>query len=442
MIQYYTLRRLLAGWRNLQKPEVLLMNVFLLLSVLLYAWIFAEALKMARISTDLDISPEVLLQYLLYAIWVLGLARMFLPSYTPLRILVPSYYPVSAFRRYLLSLLEGIIQPFYFYLSLFLISTSLFSPFIGGIFTGNALLTALLAAMLRHALQGLIDFRHEAHRALLSIGASLLSLTIWLEFSGQMPLLLPASAGLILLMAAAGVMVEGQRNELRVGTRRKTLLPLAPGLKQLFLHPRVRQPLMVALLIKMLFLGIDYGHFRIEGEHLLGEPLSLWFLAAPLAVFSYLFNNSWGFWREVWLRMRLARSGFLSFALFQLRMMALPLLIDGILSISVLALYWENTAGILTYYLTISFFYAGSALFWSLRSPLKIRKAFQRKPTSGLSSFLTMFGAMMLTLMFMGNAFRVLIPLFLLVGLSGFLIARSIFPEWKYRVFQQIIKGK
>jgi hypothetical protein len=53
-----------------------------------------------------------------------------------------------------------------------------------------------------------------------------------------------------------------------------------------------------------------------------------------------------------------------------------------------------------------------------------------------------MFAAMMLTLMFMGNAFRVLIPLYLLVGLSGFLIARSIFPEWKYRVFQQIFKGK
>lgn len=442
MIKCYLAQSLVAGWRRLQKPEVLLMNAFLLLSALLYAWVFAEVLKVARISANLDISPDLLLQYLLWGIWILGLARMILPSYTPLRSLVPPYYPVGAFHRYLLSLLEGILQSYYLYLSLFVLTTSLLSPFIGPLFTLNALLTALLAAMVRRALQGLIDLRQNAYGALLSIGASLLSITLWLVFSGTMPGLLLVSLGLILLMGTAGVMVERQRIELKTGKRRKTLLPLAPALKQLFLHPRVRQPLMVSLLIKMFFLGIDYVHFRVEGEHLLGEDLSLWFLAAPLAIFSYLFNNSWGFWREVWLRTYLAHSGFLSLALFQLRMMAFPLLIDGILSISVLALYWENTSGIFAYYLTISVFYAGSAMFWSLRTPVRIRKAFQRKPTSGLSSFLTMIAAMMLTLMFLGNGVRYLIPLYLLAGGIFFLVARSFFPEWKYRVYQHIFKEK
>jgi hypothetical protein len=442
MIRFLVMLRLRTAWRKLEKTEVLILNAFLLLSSLLYAWVLAEGIKILLQTDDTDIAPETILRYLLYGMVVLGLVRMILPSYSPLKPLVPAYFPLDAFRRTLLSLLDGFLQAYFLYLSIFLIAASLLSPFIEALFLANALLTIMGTELLRRLLQYLIDFRQKPRTILLSISVAVLITAVWMHFSGHLSALIWVNLMGVLLLGWTSVLLEQQAVEKHPRRSRNAPVPLAPFIKQTFLHPRARQPLMVALLVKILFLAIDYGHFQWKGEHLLGEELSLWFLASPLALFSYLFNNSWGYWREVWLRMRLSRSGFLPFALFQWRMMALPLLIDGSLSLSVLALYWDNITGIIVYYLTISFFYAGSAPFWSLRSPLRIHKSFQRKPTSSLSSFLTMFAAMMLTIMFWSNAFRALIPLYLLAGLAAFLVARSIFPEWKYHIHQLVFKGK
>lgn len=440
MIEGFIKLKIRAAIRQNKQAGTLLLNLLLLLMVLSYGWGLAKLLSLSYIEGAAELSSLQLIQAVSGMIFILGMLRMIFPGYQALQSIFPKYYPVSSILQYIISILSDFLKPYFFFLSIFLLTTSVFSNHFSFQFLFSGIILMLLAQFSRRIIQYMIDFRLQG-KAYFIAGTSILLLIVAVFFLIRKPEYL-AILSIATLMLAITLGYYLEKSIIRSIHRQRAVKRMDGWIfiKLLVFHPYARLPLLIAFVLKIAFLIADILVFRSEGEHLLGDTLVLWAIGSPMILFSYIFNNSWGYWKNLWLNLEIRSGGFKTLVLYQFRLMSLPLLIDLIITLPVLLSYWGDTQLVLLYYSSASILLIGFSILWSVYTPIRIRQSFQRKATSQLGTMVSIFCLMGLTLIGLNDWFYILVPVFLIAAITAVAVAKSFYPDLKYALLEKLRK--
>jgi len=211
-------------------------------------------------------------------------------------------------------------------------------------------------------------------------------------------------------------------------------------LKLLLNNKQVRLALIVGLVFKFVFLTFDVIVFRLKGKHITHELILLVF-SSPLMIFTYVFNNTWGFWKNVCMAFALRTGEYKAMTRFALRILLTPLIIDAAFSIPVVYLLWSKSAWGVIFYISSACFLILASFFWSLETPKKIASTFQMKGSSSpFGVIIASGGVLLLTTIRLNFWFYAVIPVILLMGIIAYWYSVDDYKMKKYRLLEKIIK--
>lgn len=214
------------------------------------------------------------------------------------------------------------------------------------------------------------------------------------------------------------------------------------NLKLLLNNKKARLPIIIGLMFKLIILIGDLLSYKFEGKHLFDGQIIIWLFVSPLMIYTYVFNNIWGFWKSIWLNLELRIGNYKPMVIQGFRYMVLPLIIDAVITIPILLSSWNDFQFILLFYLTSSCYLFSTSFLWSLIVPRKITTTFQMKgSTSTLSSLTSAAGVLILATIKMNYWFYVLIPVFLILAGIALSVSIDIYRDKKYLLTAKILKG-
>lgn len=440
---YFKLRMYLFGWRN---AGTILLNVFLLIIVGLYAAMFGymgNAVYAGKID-ELTFEQYMLTGWLL----ILGftLLRAIFPYYTPHKSIFPYYYPITAWKRYLASVIDGFVIPFFFYVlfALAVVVVFLVHHQIPFLITGLSVMIS--THLLRRNIQYAIDYRLKSIGYVVLIAVAGVLVVLGMNYSGSSGIF-----GFELLVVPAGLLLAGFYQEQAVlGKQQKQLpsLALLPGrnyyLKLIFNNPKARILIPIAIGFKGILMAGLMGFFKgvspdlssMQGE----EGILIWALATPFMLFGYLYNNIWAFWPDAWRNIELRTGGFSRVLQLQLKLLMIPLIIDFIITISFIFPFYDDWLFVLVFYTGFTLYLTFASVFWSLFTPVKVKAAFQatRGNCSTISAIVSMISLFLLMLIKSNGWVYYFMPVYILAGFIALWLAKDSYEEKKYELIQKL----
>ena len=158
-------------------------------------------------------------------------------------------------------------------------------------------------------------------------------------------------------------------------------------------------------------------------------------------MFTYVYNNTWGYWKNIWLNLELRSGYYRDMIAVSLRLLAIPLLIDTLITLPVLLLGWSDSVFILLFYSLSILFLTFASVFWSVVSPIPVKSTFQfRSNSSILGSIISIISVTTLSLMKLNYWFYIFIPVYLVLTIVIYKAGLSIYKERKYKIIQKLIK--
>lgn len=441
MIRYLVIHKLKFFIRELKNPWIAVLTLFLLFTAWIYGLLFGQ-LYNKLYSGEIDIiSPERFLNYTFIAIAGLTIIRMFFPNYNPLKLLFPKHYPISKRKKYLASLVNDFQKPYFFYISIFVFSATLYLENSTIQFLSTVFLILISSHLVRRCFQYIIDFKTNKNNIIVHVFGLISILSFFITvFLLKLDLIIPILI-LIAVLTFLGYFQESSITAISNKEIRNKSDKLSISLKLLLNNKKSRLPLIVGLIFKSLILLGDFFLFRIKGKHLFEGQFVFWLFASPLMIFTYVFNNSWGFWKNIWLNIELRIGEYKPMIWLVLRLMFIPLILDIVITIPILLLSWTDNKFILIFYFTTSIYLILLSFLWSLITPRKIASSFQMKgSTAPMSVIAAMGGVIILTTLKVNNWFYIFIPLLLIVGFIGLWLSLDMYKEKKYIIANKIMK--
>ncbi|WP_266204599.1 hypothetical protein [Pontibacter kalidii] len=442
--------RINSFFRQKRLQRVLLLSLGLV-SAGVYSWLFAFLLQQAGEGST-KLSVDQVLEYTNLFMLAIIILKGFFPAYIPKASLIPQLYPVSALQRFRTELVVELVSPFYFVLLNFLVLMYLMSPLYTLLHLLQSVLVILTAHVTLRSLQVFIERRMRWKNANFYSAAVMAAAFIALQV--RVPMFYPVSEWLMLVvhLAALGAFVtanfflekaasEPRRKTVNYSTSARRSL----GWRLFKNHKQARQMLIFGFVFKVFILGADALAFAKKGEHLLDEVMTLWLFVGPLVVFSYVFNNVWGFYRNLWLTVE--RSSGTTKDLLRVTWLALrlPLLIDAVLTFVYVAVFNQGEA------FFVVMMYLGSVL---VMAPLSIIASVVSPKTvsggmfsfSAKASYLFNFIAIgLLCLLFLPLIHPLLYLVYpVVVGGTIFALVAVLkeYPRYKYKLFETHFKAE
>jgi hypothetical protein len=428
----------LTGLRNLWK---IVLTIILSSTAAFYGFLLGElSNKTATGEIDL-ISTERISNLVFLAILILTIVRMLFPSYSSMKQIFPEYYPLSKLQIYLASIVDDLLKPYFLYLSIFILIGSYCLENSALDFLYNGLLVLFGAQLLRRCIQYQLDYRLKVLGTLLFV--FLVGGILYLGFLksnfyyfSSLELLIVTGALLLIGFIQESAIIEKRNNEISSNSNNSNVV-----IKLLFNNKKARVPLIVGFLFKLFVLLFDLFLFKTKGEHLFEGQLVFWLLASPIIIFTYVFNNTWGFWKSIWLNMELRIGDYKPMIKQHFRLMLVPLLVDLVVTIPILLISWKDSKLILLFYFTTACYLIMLSFLWSLITPRKINTTFQMKGSSSpLSVIAAMGGVLLLTTIKINHWFYFLIPLYLVIGVIAYWLSTYIYKDKKYIITNKIMK--
>ncbi len=441
MIRYLIIHKLKFYIRELKNPWRVVLTLFLLFTAWIYGLLFGK-LYNNLYSGEIDIiSSESFFNYSFIGIAGITIIRMFFPNYNPLRLLFPKYYPITNCKKYIVSLINDFQKPYFFYLSIFVLSATFYleNSTIQFLMTSFSILIS--SHLFRRYIQYVIDFKINKKTIIVHV-LGLVSIASFFAtvFSQELDLFVPLIM-LIVVLTLIGYFQESLITSISHGGNKNKSDKLGITLKLLLNNKKARLPLIVGLIFKSLILLGDFFLFRTKGKHLFEGQIVFWLFASPLLIFTYVFNNAWGFWKNLWLNIELRNGQYKPMIWLGLRLMLIPLILDIVITIPILLLSWADFKFILIFYFTTSVYLIMLSFLWSLITPRKITTMLQMKgSTSPLGIIAAMGGVFILTTIKLNNWFYILIPLFVIIGFIGLWLSLDMYKEKKYIITNKILK--
>lgn len=213
------------------------------------------------------------------------------------------------------------------------------------------------------------------------------------------------------------------------------------SLKLLWNNKTVRLPLLVAFAFKIAVLLGTFLLFKIKGIHLFEKQIILWLFASPLMIYTYVFHNVWGFWKNLWLTMELRIGNYKPMTRQIFRLISIPLAIDFLITVPILLIPWADVGFILLFYFTTSLYLFLQSFLWSLLTPRKIGSSFQiRGSVSPWSVIASMVGVLLLAVVKDSQWFYFLIPVFVIMSGIAYGLSLHLYKEKKYIISNKLLK--
>lgn len=386
------------------------------------------------------LSPDMFIGIILVAILMMVIMRMLVPTYTPQRSIFPPFYPLSKFQIYWASVVQDVTKPLYFYMTLFMAVVFGVLRYEEYLFLFSALGTLYSALFLRKIIQYPIDFNLSKKGYLLAFVtlATIIGLaSLIVSFNKSM---LYAIIVLPFLLFAIGYTIEKEILTTKVKTSKVAKREMNIFLKLLINCPNLRAPLLMSTLFKTLML-FNFGMSASRGDK--GALIFTCVFATPIFLFANIFNNIWGFWKGVWINYELRTGSYIDMVKFNLRLIAIPLLIDLIISIPFLVYLTDDYLFIALFYTTALITVVSSSFLWSVLFPIATQpiKAFQMKSnTSQWASFISLIAVLILSSIHYYKWAYLLIPIYLGGSLVAYLLAKDYYKDKKYLLAKTLLK--
>jgi len=434
----YKLKFFIQGFKNAWKA---VFQVFLLLLAWFYAFIFGWLFNLLSEGKIDFISPEELFYYIIIGIAGLTVLRMFFPNYQAMKLLFPKYYPISKGKRYLASLINDFQSAYFFYLSVFIVITTVYLDNAHVKFLTSSFLALLNAQLLRRYLQYQIDFTSK--RYIVSVMGLFVILSFFIAF-----FLFKIDLSALLILLTVALLLIGYFQESNIDSAKQREINSSSDksnitVKLLFNNKKVRLVLLIALLFKAFFLVSDFLVFIKKGAHLFSlNGISLYVLyISPLIMFTYVFNNIWGFWKNILLSIETRIGEYQPLMYLGLRLMVIPLLIDMAITVPFIILVGNNIELLLIFYATSMVYLVMLSFLWSLITSKKIKKTFQfNGTTSTLSALLSLIIILPFTTMKMNYWFYSFTALLIIAGFIGLWLSVKMYKEKKYILIDRLMK--
>jgi len=441
MIGYLILYKFKHYIKGLKNPWKIILTIALTFTAFIYGRLYGEiSNNIASGETDF-LTDEKFTTLIIITISVITLLRMVFPGYNPLIQIFPKYYPLSKAEIYFSSLINDFYKPYFFYLVVFIFSGSYYVENSGFHFLAYASLALISSHLARRSFQYIVDFRTKSSfRFFHVIGALAIVCFIFTLFTNS------SCWALQVISISAVVLIVGFFQESSILSRRSGEIKSKSGkvniyLKLLLNNKKVRLPLIVALLLKSLILVADFFLFKKKGIHFLDGQIVFWLFASPLILFTYVFNNVWGFWKNLWLNMELKVGDYKPMTSQILRLILFPFIIDLLITVPILFFSWTDYKFILLFYFTTAGYLIMLSFLWSLILPVKINSTFQMKgSTSPWSIIASMGGVLLLTTIKINHWFYILIPLFFIIGGIGYWLSIDLYRKKKYIIVNKLMK--
>ena len=441
MIGYLLLYKTKFYFRELKNPWKILLTLVLLFTAWLYGRTYGEISN--RLSSgELDfLTPEKLYKLTITAVALFTIIRLIFPGYNPMTRMFPKYYPLSKLERYLSSLINDFYKPFFLYMILFILSGSYYVQNFKLSFLLGALLAMISAHLVRRSIQYMIDFTTKVSMRFIHVLALLaIAYYVFIFFSPKSEFLIQFGS-IIIILLVIGFMQESAI-QIRKETEVETESRLSNiSLKLLWNNKKVRLPLLVAFAFKIVILLGNFFLFKIKGIQLFEKQIILWLFASPLIIFTYVFHNVWGFWKDLWLTMELRIGTYKPMTRQIFQLISIPLAIDLLITVPILLIPGKDVGFILLFYFTTSVYLLFQSFLWSLITPRKIGSSFQiRGSVSPWSIIASMVGILLLAAVKDSQWFYFLIPVFLITAGVTYGLSLHIYKDRKYILSNKLLK--
>jgi hypothetical protein len=431
--------RLKQYLRNLKKPLDLIGFVLAFIFIALYGLGVGFLLVQGGKGELEEFSPEWFRNIVLGLAVFMTFMRMFKPTYLPMRRTLLKYQPISPVQRYLFSIASDFQNVYFFFWLIFLMGVVITSGLEGLLLSFSVIFVVIVAHFLRRTVQYFIDF-HQKKRSYFVLGAvilftalcSLLFNTLWF---------LPSLLFLSLILFGAGFYLEVNTIEKKKLAKKESNRSWA--IKTLMNNRNVRTPMLVGLFLKLFFLGIDIFLFTNYNEHVLDGKGLYWLFISSATVFTYVFNNVWGFWRSAWLNLELGPDSLKGMFQFFWSTIKYPLLLDFIVTFALVFFVQPDYLFVILFYFTSLITMVASAFLWSILFPKLVNHFMPKKGSTSYWSVFSVFGIVLsLSLISKGGWPLVLVPLFLILAGICIVIAIKIYPEKKYAIFSKLFRSE
>ncbi|RIJ34040.1 hypothetical protein [Pontibacter oryzae] len=447
----FSCRARIHSFFRFKRTQRLLLMAFGLAAAGVYSWLFAFMLRQAA-QGGISQSVDTVLEYTNLFILAIIILKGFFPAYIPKVNLIHQLYPVSALERFRTELLVELISPLYTVLLFFLGLLFILSPAYTVLHLMQSVLVILTAHVTLRSLQVFVE--RKMRWRTLNLYSSVVMAGAFIALQARAPMFMPATEWLMLVvhMASLGALVTADffLEKAAAEPRRKTINYSSDARRSLGWrlfknHKQARQMLLFGFSFKTIILAADAFAFVKKGGHIFDDIVTLWLFVGPLVVFSYVFNNVWGFYRNLWLTVERSSGsvkGLISATWLALR---LPLMLDAIITFVYVAIFNHTDA-----FFIVMMYLAGVLLM----TPLSIIASVVGPKTvsGGLFSFsakssylfnvisIALFSLLLLPLL------HPLLYLIYPVLLGGVFFALAAvlkeYPRYKYKLFETHFKSE
>ncbi|WP_187261958.1 hypothetical protein [Pontibacter beigongshangensis] len=448
LIIYSCQARLNSYFRQQRTQRALLLAVGVVLSGF-YSWVFTFLLQKAH-EGGINPSVDKVLSYANLALIAITIMRGFFPAYIPKADFISRIFPVRPLQRFWTELVVEMVSPFYFVLLNFVIILFLMSPDYSFTHFLQSILVIFAAHLTRRSLQIFIERKIKWLSRLFVSSAVMAGAFVALQVKA--PMFEPADPAMMLvvhLAAVAAFLVSNYLLEQAAFEPKRRVVNYSHNARRslswrLFNnHKMARQLLLFGLGFKLLMLGADATVFMAKGLHMFDKNLSLWLFVGPLVIYTYVFNNVWGFYKNLWLTTERTTSDFKAFLKISLMPLRLPLLIDAAFVVAyVLFFNQEQSTFILLMYAASVLVLTPIGIIASFTSPKTVKGgilSFSAK-TSYLYSVLAVILIGLLFLPLLHPILYLVYPV--VIGMSLFAMVAVIreYPRYKYKLFETLYK--
>lgn len=428
----------------------LLATVGITLLTAIYSVGFAFLLREVgtEITSEFGLSVAEIVMIIVGALGALTISAHFFPTYQPKKLWIPRVFPMSRFRRFTTEVSIDSLG------LLYLGNIIFFLPpfFMADLFTWKLMLlvvfyTFLIQLTLR-AFQTFFQDNIEWSNKMAYIGVALLLLAggsvvptaLNYELFWWMPLLTAV------LAYAGSYAVEtttvGQKEEqAKAGDLSFSYLKMGRDL--IWNTKPIRTGMMISFLFKIIILAVAASGVLLDSENNSWLHYYLLFFALPpMSIFTYVYNNVFGYLRSSWLTIQKSTGDYKDFRALYNSLFATPILIDFLIS-TTFALYMQmDLVFFFGMYIGSTILNYMGGLFWSIYFPRPVLKSLSMKGgnTAPISNFFVMGIVGLTYTLKLSYWFLLLIPLYIL---SAFILNKIMVQDYgnkHYQLYDKLFK--
>ncbi len=414
----------------------ILKNTAYLLLITTFAVLNGKGLALSISYTHvgrIDINPQKILNFIAIGIFAFTIIKDFIPSYQPKKSIIPMFYPIKIFKRCFCLFINELVTPFYIGLSAFILSFHLSSKYIDYNYSISLFFLVFSATLILLTLKTVVE--HKVKFKPLHVLNIAICLAFAILYKSLNISLINTAIIMFFYSSIAFYLVESSIVEI------KSLVNYDWGKKWMSIalnNEQMRTIQIFSIVLKIgtfIFYGmIDYKYADEPAENI--EYFILSTFIHPYVV-SYALNNTFGFYRNMWLivdRIQ-PKKMFWTYTQIAIPWYAIDLVLTSI-SFIFISLPWEV---IVSYYFT-SIILFSLGFVPSIYFPKFISRIFFNSNSSYLFGTATFLICYITILPVVNHLFFIIYPILILAVFTSLRYTIKDYPNQVHKIYLSLFK--